>query len=333
VMRAVLLPLLPAAAFLTTGRSTAGQLIQRTPPVACVAAAEPQYRTVQLIDSLEAADFQHPTDRDATAALKMFGPVEWLVRQGFKALNIDDASFLDNIATGVRVGPDQLPELHTDLVEACRLLNVPVAPELYVRQAALPNAYTLAVQGRRPYIVVTTALLDLLEPKEVQAVIAHELGHLKCEHGLFLLLSNLLTTVVFGGSALGAALQSSVLSWQRAAELSCDRAALLVVQEPRVVQAVVMKLVGGSRRFGGALNVEAFVAQAAEYDEVSGGSRTGKMVRRQQLERATHPLPILRARELERWAASPEYARLLARGTPLKVPVAPDARAAAAPVA
>ena len=28
---------------------------------------------------------------------------------------------------------------------------------------------------------VTTALLDLLEPREVQAVIAHELGHLKCE--------------------------------------------------------------------------------------------------------------------------------------------------------
>ena len=64
------------------------------------------------------------------------------------------------------------------------LLNLPVAPELYVRQAASPNAYTMAVQGQRPFVVVTTALLDLLEPREVQAVIAHELGHLKCEHGL-----------------------------------------------------------------------------------------------------------------------------------------------------
>ena len=168
-------------------------------------------------------------------------------------------------------------------------------------------------------MVVTTALLDLLEPREVQAVIAHELGHLKCEHGLFLLLSNLLTSVVLGGTVLGAALQSRALDWQRAAELSCDRAALLVVQDARVVQSVVMKLAGGSRRLGGELNVDAFVAQAAAYDEVARSSRTGRMVQRQQLAGATHPLPILRARELERWAASPEYARLLARGTPRRV--------------
>ena len=72
-------------------------------------------------------------------------------------------------------------------------------------------------------------------------------------------------------------------------------------------------------RYKDRLNVDAFVAQAAAYDEVAGASRTGRMVQRQQLAGATHPLPILRARELERWAASPEYARLLARGTPRRV--------------
>ena len=167
-----------------------------------------QEKTVQLIDKLEAADFQHPIDREATAALRALVPVEWAVRQAFRALNVDDASFLDNIAKGVLVGPTQLPALHADLLEACRLLNVEVAPELYVRQDPRPNAYTMAVQGQRPFVVVTTALLDLLEPREVQAVIAHELGHLKCEHGLFLLLSNLLTSVVLGGTVLGAALQT-----------------------------------------------------------------------------------------------------------------------------
>ena len=220
---------------------------------------------MQLIDKLEAADFQHPVDRQATAALRALVPVEWAVRQAFKALNVDDASFLDNIAKGVLVGPTQLPALHADLIEACRLLNLEVAPELYVRQDPRPNAYTLAVQGQRPFVVVTTALLDLLEPREVQAVIAHELGHLKCEHGLFLLLSNLLTSVVLGGTVLGAALQSRALDWQRAAELSCDRAALIVVQDTRVAQSVVMKLAGGSTdaRYKNQLNVDAFVAQAA----------------------------------------------------------------------
>ena len=53
-----------------------------------------------------------------------------------------------------------------------------MAPELYVRQGPRPNAYTMAVQGQRPFVVVTTALLDLLEPRVLQAVIAHELDHL-----------------------------------------------------------------------------------------------------------------------------------------------------------
>ena len=43
-------------------------------------------------------------------------------------------------------------------------------PTACVLQNPAPNAYTLAVQGRKPFITVTTALLDLLEPEEVQAV-------------------------------------------------------------------------------------------------------------------------------------------------------------------
>ena len=149
--------------------------LTRSSPAVCIANAPPQDRTVQLIEKLESADFQHPIDREATAALRALAPVEWSVRQAFRALNVDDASFLDNIARGVLVGPEQLPALHADLLEACRLLNLEVAPDLFVQSSPSPNAYTMAVQGQRPFVVVTTALIDLLEPQEVQAVIAHEL--------------------------------------------------------------------------------------------------------------------------------------------------------------
>jgi Zn-dependent protease with chaperone function len=46
-------------------------------------------------------------------------------------------------------------------------------PELYVRQNPNPNAYTLAITGRKPFIVVHTSLLELLTPPELQAVLAH----------------------------------------------------------------------------------------------------------------------------------------------------------------
>lgn len=46
-------------------------------------------------------------------------------------------------------------------------------PELYVRQNPMPNAYTLAITGHKPFIVIHTSLLELLSLPELQAVIAH----------------------------------------------------------------------------------------------------------------------------------------------------------------
>ncbi len=38
------------------------------------------------------------------------------------------------------------------------------------------------------YILVTPSLLQLLEPEEIDAVIAHEIGHVKRKHLVFYLL-------------------------------------------------------------------------------------------------------------------------------------------------
>lgn len=61
----------------------------------------------------------------------------------------------------------QLSDLHQSLVEAARVLNLE-APDLYVRQNPVPNAYTLAISGRKPFIVVHTSLVELLTRKELQ---------------------------------------------------------------------------------------------------------------------------------------------------------------------
>lgn len=276
-------------------------------------------RTVRQVSELSAGDFQHPDDKRASDALSLLAPIEWAIRAGFSAL-VEDAVFMDNIATGVLVGPKQLPELHAMLIESCKLLGLKTVPDLYIRQSPYPNAYTLAIQGRRPFVVATTALLDLLEPLEIQAVLAHELGHLKCEHSLAIAMANLVLSPLANLSPIAsAALQSNLLQWQRAAELSCDRAALLVVQDTRAVQGVTMKLCGGGATYAQRMDVDAFVQQATAYDEVAEGSRLGRMVRQSQQRDATHPLPIYRVRELQKYAESKEYAALLARGTPTAV--------------
>uniref|UniRef100_A0A7S3EDK0 Peptidase M48 domain-containing protein n=1 Tax=Rhodosorus marinus TaxID=101924 RepID=A0A7S3EDK0_9RHOD len=153
-----------------------------------------------VFGSLEADDFRHPLDTVATKMMSRILGVDILVRSLLSPA-VEQALFLENISTGVLVGPKQLPKIHDQLLEACEVLRITNIPELYIKQNPLPNAYTLAINGRKPFIVVHTSLVELLTPEELQAVIAHELGHLKCEHGVWLTLANLI--MLFSNAILG----------------------------------------------------------------------------------------------------------------------------------
>jgi Zn-dependent protease with chaperone function len=200
-----------------------------------------------LLLGLRADEFRHPVDLQATRSLQQL-PGLGLLIQNLLGSTAGEMFYLDNIASSIQINEHQLPEVYQLLVQACRILDLEV-PQLYVRQNPVPNAYTFAMQGKKPFIVLHSSLLDLLEPKELQAVIAHELGHLKCNHGVYLTMANLLvlsTSLLPFGGLFYRALQDQLLHWLRCAEFTCDRAALLVTQDARTVISVLMKLCGGS---------------------------------------------------------------------------------------
>ncbi|MUG96735.1 M48 family metalloprotease [Scytonema sp. UIC 10036] len=265
----------------------------------------------QLI-GLKADSFRHPLDLEATQALKQVPGVDMIVRNILGPL-AEQVFYVENIASSVLVGEKQLPHLHQLLLDACKILDIE-PPQLYVKQHPAPNAYTFAMRGKQPFIVVHTSLIDMLEPEEIQAVIAHELGHLKCDHSVYLTPVNILilaaAVVPNIGSFLAQAIQAQLLEWIRCAEFTCDRAALLATQNPRVVMSVLMKLAGGSPTLAPQLNLDAFIAQARAYDEISN-TELGEMVKVTRTSQLTHPVPVLRAREIDRWASSKEYQKLL----------------------
>jgi Zn-dependent protease with chaperone function len=171
------------------------------------------------------------------------------------------------------------------------------------------------MRGRQPFIVLHTSLIELLTPQEIQAVLAHELGHLTCEHGVYLTPINILVLAAEQipgdfGKLLAQGIQAQLLEWVRCAEFTCDRAALLAVQDPKVVASVLMKLAGGSPSLVNQLNLDAFLAQARAYDEVSKND-LGELLKQAITAQLTHPVPVLRARELDRWAGSKDYETLL----------------------
>lgn len=260
---------------------------------------------------LQAAQFRHPLDRQATQALQQLPGLDLALRMVMGPV-AEQVFYLDNIASSLQISDRQVPSLYHSLVEACEILDLEV-PQLYLRQSPVPNAYTFAMRGKQPFVVLHTALVELLTPAETQAVIAHELGHLKCDHGVYLTLANLLTLAASQlplGEVLAQNLQSQMMEWVRCAEFSCDRAALLVCQDPRIVASLLMKLCGGAPSLVPELNLEAFLEQARCYDAVSD-SQLGDMLKQLRTQGLTHPVPVLRAREIDRWSSSPEYFALV----------------------
>ena len=71
-----------------------------------------------------------------------------------------------------------------------------------------------------------TSLLELLDERELQSVIAHELGHLKCDHGVWLTVANVLANSTSRLlPVVTTAVGDALFKWIRAAELTCDRCA------------------------------------------------------------------------------------------------------------
>jgi hypothetical protein len=103
------------------------------------------------------------------------------------------------------------------------------------------------------------------------------------------------------------AIQLALLEWSRGAELSCDRAAALVTRDPLAVCRTLMVISAGEA--AEQLNLDAFIAQAMDYDE--GGKGLDRLTRQLQDLRLTHPMPVRRVRELLAWVREGDYDRIL----------------------
>ena len=268
----------------------------------------------KILLGLQADDFRHPLDLEATQALKQIPGLDVAIRSLLGSV-AEEFFYIDNIAASVLVSEKQLPAIHQLLLDACQVLDLE-PPQLYIKQNPVPNAYTFAMRGKKPFMVIHTSLIEILNPQEIQAVIAHELGHLKCEHGVYLTMANIMVLATnllpVWGTVLAQSLQEQMLRWVRCAEFSCDRAALLATQDPKVVMSVLMKLSGGSPSLAPQLNLDAFIEQARDYDSF-GEDSLGHMLKTAQTAQLTHPVPVIRAREIDRWSSSFEYQGILTK--------------------
>ncbi len=261
--------------------------------------------------------FEHPLDRAALAALRKVPGFDWVIRKFLTAIG-EKRVRLYFLATAVRVTDTQFKRVKKLYDEACWILDVQDPPELYISQDPFVNAMAVGVD--RPFIVLHSAIVDLLNDEELQCVMGHELGHVMCGHALYRTLLMLLIrlTLLFTGIPLGMmglyAILLGLLEWYRKAELTSDRAGLLVSQDLEVSMRVLMKLAGGKN--SQECNVEDFRKQAKEYE--AHGDMVDGVLKLMLLMWQTHPFPVLRVTELDAWVKSGEYEKIMNRNYELR---------------
>ena len=252
--------------------------------------------------------YEHPADRAATAALQRIPFFDALVKRLLE-FSYERDLLQGQLGNAVRVGPAQLPAIWNGHEAAYAALDIKTVPSLYVIQDPRPNAMSIGAQ--RPIVLLQSAILPMLDEQERRSVLAHEAGHILSEHiryrtTLELLLRFTMPRLPILGRAPLQALRIALLAWFRAAELSSDRAAAIVMRDPLVQCRVLMKLAGGSIE---GLNLDAFIQQADEYIEWDDLFDRRLRMRRELT--ATHPFPVRRIYELTRWVRSGEYDRII----------------------
>ena len=274
----------------------------------------PDRSRVRLPD-ISSRAYEHPADRSALVALRKLTGFDVILRN-LAGLFSDRSLRLMFLASSVRASEQQFPHLYQMLMDGSYVLDMPRVPELFITQDPRVNAMALGTD--KPFVVITTGLVDLMDAEESRFVIGHELGHVLSGHAVYrtmlyhlVNLAARLALVPFAWIGLKAVIWG-LEEWYRKAELSSDRAGLLAGQDVAAARRALMKTAGGPQL--AELSHDAFLEQAREYDAVPD-VREG-LIKLLQLQGTTHPFAVVRFAELDRWASEGEYRDILAGNYP-----------------
>jgi Zn-dependent protease with chaperone function len=257
---------------------------------------------------ISSTTWEHPADRAALAALRRIPVFDEVLKAIFGVVG-EKPIRLAFQANAVRVSTRQFPRIHALYRTVLGTLDAPAEYELFVSQTPLVNAGAYGLD--RPFIVLNSGSLDLLDDEELTFLLGHELGHILSGHVLYRTMTVLLLRLAQQGFPIvglaARAVLLALLEWGRKSELSADRAGLLAVQNPDAVLHSMLKLAGGGSREETDLNE--FLIQADEYRK--GGDVADSVFKVLNLMLATHPFHVLRAAELRDWIEAGDYDRVL----------------------
>jgi len=174
-------------------------------------------------------------------------------------------------ASGAKVvSAEEAPDLHAMVERLCAMSELP-KPRVAIIDTEVPNAFATGRSPKHAAVAVTTGLLNRLEPREVEGVLAHELAHVKNRDvrtmtlaSFFAMLAAMITRFAMYGGIFGGRREDNgppvwlillvvswityILSWiliqfiSRYREYAADRGAAVITGTPEYLMSALQKI-------------------------------------------------------------------------------------------
>lgn len=169
------------------------------------------------------------------------------------------------------VSVEEAPQLHALIERLCVQADLP-KPKIAIAQTEVPNAFAIGRSQRSATVCATTGILELLEPAELEGVMAHELAHVQHRDVLIMTIASFFASIaafilqwgfLLGGNnrespgilpliAISFAVYAvSFLLMQllsRYREFAADRGAAIITGRPSALASALMKISGSMSR-------------------------------------------------------------------------------------
>jgi heat shock protein HtpX len=196
------------------------------------------------------------------------------------ALSLAQLLFSDKLALSAMgakiVTPEQAPGLHAMIERLCIQADLP-KPKIAVADSPVPNAFAAGRSQKSAVVCATTGIMNILEPHELEGVMAHELTHVKNRDVMVMTLASFFASIAamitqfgffFGGGFGGGDDDDGpgfavvllvsfavyvisfflMLALSRYREFGADRGAAIITGRPSALASALLKLSGAMQR-------------------------------------------------------------------------------------
>lgn len=274
---------------------------------------EPIINDKKIFKNLSSSEYEHPTDRSYLDNLNTNKTIEKIAKL-YSEYRFERLVTVQYTGSNVLVTEKNIPYLYNALKTVCEVLDVKEIPQLYVAPGSL-NACTIG--SSKPIIVISGVCLSLLSYDELLFILGHEVGHIKSQHVLYHSLGNFIPYIanIIGNLTLGIgeiavkAVTLLLYQWYRMSEFTADRAGLLVCQNIDAAVSVMAKLAGYPPSHYDDLDIESFLKQASEFEDLDSNFFDKLMKFFSGLYKS-HPWTVMRAKELKSWYDTGSYSKV-----------------------